>query len=488
MEGIGPSRAGIVGGINELRAARGYGAIEPASPAPGGPRRNPFEGFGGGIKEKAEAISRLPREITGKRIFGKSVGDLAKEAAVSGAAGALFRIGLGSAGVGGIALGATAGAGVAGIMEIRRQAIENQQAHPERTALKEKLKSLNPHDKKRLVLAIGRGAVFGAAGGVVGGYLSETGFGEAVKGAFSRVGELKDAIGANFQTQVTEAPTSISAPIEGGRSGVIDVLGGALHNVGLKAHEITGIGVGEMPWDARTPGTPAPVSPPEPVAPAPVSPGQPLETTPLLLSNLTQNPEFATQVQAAVGSHLATSTEIASQFPDASEQVQQAVQHKMEALANQSFEQAAQEMANSGSDNLVAVIERGNELYSQVLTEQHDKLMEIAQQVLAQPAPDTSLAEAAVSSVANMPAEVFLQAGSNPWEVSKNILTEVLGRPPTNLEILEVTRELAKSSHIAVPQWNIDGVGFISDRQLPVGFKLIFDDSVKSMIKSIASK
>lgn len=214
-----------------------------------------------------ETLSRLPREITGYRILGKSVGDLAKEAAVSGAAGALFRIGLGSAGVGGIALGATVGAGVAGIMEIRRQAIENQRAHPERTALKEKLKSLNPHDKKKLVMAIGRGAVFGAAGGIIGGYLSETGFGEAVKGVFSRVGELKDAVmreeevvlvnGVDLQTPVlAEAPTSTPSPAGEGRPGAVDILGGAFHNVGLKIHETTGWGLpsGESaPTGAETP-------------------------------------------------------------------------------------------------------------------------------------------------------------------------------------------------------------------------------------------
>ncbi len=74
-----------------------------------------------------------------------------------------------------------------------------------------------------------------------------------------------------------------------------------------------------------------------------------------------------------------------------------------------------------------------------------------------------------------IPSEIFLEQGSNPWEVSRTYLGEILGRTPTNLEILTVTKELAKSSGISVPEWNIMGEGFLDHRNLPVGFKLIFN-------------
>lgn len=228
-----------------------------------------------------------------------------------------------------------------------------------------------------------------------------------------------------------------------------------------------------------------------PVSPTPTEvPSQvvaPPNVSEEIFTRVTEDPQFAERVQAAVGSHLATSTEIASQFPDASDQVQQAVQHKMEALANESFERAAHELASGGSGNIDEIIQRGNELYSQVLTEQHDKLMEAAQQVLAQPAPDTSL-DVASEAITNMPTEVILNSGSNPWEASAGYLRQALGREPSNEEILSVTKAVARSSGISVPQWGISGPGFIPDRQIPVGFKLLFDDNVKSVIKSIINK
>lgn len=187
-------------------------------------------------------LGRIPKEVMGFRIFGKSVGDLAKEAIGYGALGALFRIGLGTAGWQGFAVAAGAGAGVAAVKEIKRQYSENQAANLDRTALKQKLKSLGPHDKVRLGKAIIKGAAFGAAGGIVGVYLAETGFGEAVKGAFGKAGEAAGTVGRwreSWQIPQSEAPLRDKPFI----SPVAEAIGGVFHNVGLKIHEPTGWGL-----------------------------------------------------------------------------------------------------------------------------------------------------------------------------------------------------------------------------------------------------
>lgn len=89
------------------------------------------------------------------------------------------------------------------------------------------------------------------------------------------------------------------------------------------------------------------------------------------------------------------------------------------------------------------------------------------------------LAEAAVT-----PDSISLPAGSNPWNEVSKYLEGNLGRPPTNAEIMEITKIVAKESDIKVPAWGIDG-GHL-DTQLPPGYKLVFDDKVKSAIQRLS--
>lgn len=89
----------------------------------------------------------------------------------------------------------------------------------------------------------------------------------------------------------------------------------------------------------------------------------------------------------------------------------------------------------------------------------------------------------AAPDLAKIPEMVPLPPGSNPWEMSSGFLREVLGREPTNAEILEVTKTLCRESNISVPGWGIEGE--VDHTKLPVGFKLVFNDNVRKVIGGI---
>lgn len=85
--------------------------------------------------------------------------------------------------------------------------------------------------------------------------------------------------------------------------------------------------------------------------------------------------------------------------------------------------------------------------------------------------------------LAKMPEVIPLPPGSNPWvEVSK-YGASYLGRPLTDQETLNITRELAKQSGIAVPGWDLK-LG-MDHTKLPVGFKLIFNGPVKKLLEEM---
>jgi len=237
-----------------------------------------------------EKLSNLPREVTSFKILGKSVGDLAKEAAMSSIAGGFFKIGFGAVGVGGIAVGGVAvgpiavgslaGGGVSGLMEIRRQAIENQTAHPERQRIFEKIKSINPNDKKKVVMAFGRGAAFGTVGGIVGSeWFGNTGAGQLVRGGFSKVGET---VGGSF------------SGLGGVARGAADAAGGAKDAVG-GWKDTWGLPVPPRPQVAL------PVSPevtlPSPILEAPAG-------APEAVAKIYQDPEFIKGANEIIGRHL----------------------------------------------------------------------------------------------------------------------------------------------------------------------------------------
>lgn len=91
----------------------------------------------------------------------------------------------------------------------------------------------------------------------------------------------------------------------------------------------------------------------------------------------------------------------------------------------------------------------------------------------------------AQSALDSFGGSVSLQAGSNPWEVSANIL-KTMGVEPTPGQIMQLDKVLSSENSIGVPDWGIKGT--IDARNLPVGFKLNLTDVVKKTALEIASK
>lgn len=78
------------------------------------------------------------------------------------------------------------------------------------------------------------------------------------------------------------------------------------------------------------------------------------------------------------------------------------------------------------------------------------------------------------------PVELELAPGSTPWETAREYLRVTLGREPTQLEIMAVTKELCAQSGIAVDEWGLKKG--VNQRLLRPGYKLIFNQSVKDIV------
>lgn len=101
--------------------------------------------------------------------------------------------------------------------------------------------------------------------------------------------------------------------------------------------------------------------------------------------------------------------------------------------------------------------------------------------------PATPPAVPIPADLARLPDIVDLPSGSNPWNETTKYLETVLGRTPTNAEILQVGRTLCQASNIAVPEWGIPGKTLAT--QLLPGSKLNFGASaVKTAITGIMNK
>lgn len=443
MEGPSSTPPDIVAGINALRAERGLGSVSSAV---------------GSERPLWETLSRLPREITSYQILGKSVGDLAKEVVVSGAAGALFRIGLGSAGVGGIGLAAAVGGGVMGIKEHYKHTNETwQRMRAEqgvaRLGAGDTLKGFfNPDEKRKITLAIGRGAMFGAAGGVVGGFISETGVGEAVKGAFDQAGQFKDKMLEKAGAVTTSGYTVTVTPVESGA-------------------QAAPTAPTETPTSVPPTSTVEPSDTPTTV-PSPSPTGTPVPPASTDIAPLRDKPIIGPVADVIGGGfhNLGLRVQEVGEF---------IAEHRPGAPGEGQEVGGIETPAPAPSPTAVpAATPEPSPVAPPVEPEVPPAP---AEALTAQPLP-ADISE----RLAQMPQEISLERGSSPWQTSEQYLKEILGRNPTNSEIVAVTKELAKASAISVPKWNISGEGFTDHRKLPVSFKLIFNDDVKSVIERIA--
>jgi hypothetical protein len=78
---------------------------------------------------------------------------------------------------------------------------------------------------------------------------------------------------------------------------------------------------------------------------------------------------------------------------------------------------------------------------------------------------------------------IALAEGENPWSVTERVITEQLGRAPTNAEITQIDKMVSAASDISVPEWGISGS--VDHQHLPVGYELTFTPDILSAIQAL---
>lgn len=439
--------------------------------SPGGIRRM---NTGEDIPPRANVLAEVDRGLTAReklaqlmnrKVLGMVVGDVAIGAVGGAAARMALDMVLGIAG--GPLAGGVMGGIKGGVGEWFKQSREIA-ASGDRLSFKENLKR---HNGGRIALAAGRGAIIGAAGGALGGYIieqvSQTEWGQqAGKFIVDRAGEFARTTSTQNAIQRLGAFAKETLPFFKGApssSGLPSVEATATATVPIiSADEAARIALGEPPA-AETPA-PAEVpteypqmdlperdiydvaqAPAQPPAPAPAATA-PVPAAP--------SPEVGTPLPplpAAPGEVLLPpQPPVAPAAPLSPDIVQAPTAEPPTAAAPPEPPPAA---APEIQTNQVADIE-----------------------------PPPSISE----KIASLQNTIFLENGSNPWATTSQYLEQALSREPTPAEIMEVTKAVCRTSGINVPEWGIQGQ-FLHTR-LPVGFQLNFDDSVKGVIEKIANK
>ncbi len=98
-------------------------------------------------------------------------------------------------------------------------------------------------------------------------------------------------------------------------------------------------------------------------------------------------------------------------------------------------------------------------------------------------APEETVSTVAETGIESLPESVLLEQGENPWKMIEREMERVLERPPTNSEIMEITKEVARSSDISVPEWDVEGS--IDHTKLPPGYELRLGDNVRERINAM---
>lgn len=80
---------------------------------------------------------------------------------------------------------------------------------------------------------------------------------------------------------------------------------------------------------------------------------------------------------------------------------------------------------------------------------------------------------------------ISLPSGSNIWEESAKLI-EKFGGQASNQQILDIAKEICKTNNIQVPEWGLTEGTLATN--LPAGKTLVINDTVKSLLKSIINK
>lgn len=436
-----------------------------------------FEKVTGGVKLGAERASHLTNAVVSKaaniKIFGQNLKtntiDYAlhhKKEIVTGAVTGAVAGGLGKAavrgvltGTGGFLVAAGAGAGggalAGGVKEYlkQREGIQINEAEKALiiSGLKNEFRRIRGADKKKIRDAAVRGAIVGAIGGLVGAEITD----------FVANNEWVQEQIAKIRVLEIRLPEVKIPQFEGTAP---SVPGGFAPD--FPALETTPFPTAEV--------TPVPAAPTlEPIAtPGPVAaPTATVEATAVAPTAVPTAEATPTPTVTPIPTETPTPVPTGTPTPEASPGPPPAVQPP-----------AAPELAPAPPASELAAA-------PPVVAPEASPATPPTSPVTAEPAsvpPGGGLAvaqpevPAPPAELATLPEQIPLPAGSNPWEVTDRYLHDILGRDPTNAEILQVTKEVCRQSNISVPNWEITGE--IDHRKLPVNYKLIFNDPVKKLI------
>lgn len=420
-------------------------------------------------EELATLGGSITARLSSAKILGQSLPDFLVGMIAGGATKEAARLALSIAGVGGLPFAAGAGAlaggvsgGVREYLRQRREGIvieEDAEIAGIRAKLKNEFKRLGAADKTKLRNAAVRGAIFGAVGGIAGGVIVDFVHGQFFEQAPTVAPGETPTPTATATTTPTATETITPAP-----EGAVLVQPTPTEPTPTVAQLPTETAT-VTPTEAPTqtpPTTPTETPTPTPTEVATASEPQPQVVAPT--APMEQIPEqiAAPKVESVTleaGSNPWTKmqdylTENLGRPPQVSE-IRQAV---TTALSENNILDATKIPAGT-SLNISGV----NQLVGQILAEQP-------------PIP---------VDLAASPEDIFLSGGSTPWNEVAEYLEDVLGRKPTSAEILKAAKEVCRQSNIAVPNWGVEGN--FPHTNLPAGFRLIFNQPVKSLIAKMAA-
>lgn len=416
-----------------------------------------FSGRKPNLTEMAILTKRTAQNLGEKRVFGQKLSDMLGDAiagaVVSQASKTAVRIAFSASGVGitqMAILGAVGGGSSAVVKEYMRQRRSYNETTYQANLLSEIKHKLKIQDGRAIAIAGCRGIAMGAAGAVVANTVIGT-----IAEVFSNNEWIQTHVVATTKKAGNAVWGSISDTIESAKEVKLPELKIPeiktpeikLPQVSEEVNQVQE-NFGETPQSAKSisfPETPtAPTSPPAETL-VPTTPGESLDPSPPKPS--------APQLDTGTAPDSAPKPQWDGETPVSPENA-----------------------------NTLESLQPPDQLSSDIKAPSPQTTPPgVVGETLSQPDIPTSLQEA----LDKLPPSIPLEAGSNPWNTTSDYLEQVLGRKPTPAEIMAVTKELCKSSNIAVPEWSISGE--FSHTKLPIGFMLNFDDNVRNAVLIIAA-
>lgn len=410
--------------------------------------------------------------LSNVRVLGQPLLDLVVGGIAGAGAKEVAKFGFAIAGVGGLpvaaGVGAVAGGAGAVVREYLKQRGEGITIEEDTTVtgirakLKNEFRRIQAADKTRLRNAAIRGVVFGAVGGVVGGVIADKLSEELAKVQWPEIQgpQINHQVGAEPTATPTESltPTPTGTPVPA---------------------ETTAAAGAPAPTETPTPtptetATPTPVTTPEATA-TPLPQAETPPSAPPPPEAPAQPPAEAQEAMKTPPDKVAVpeTAQETFQIPAGSNPWVEVDKYLIENLdrnpTNQEIRQAVTRLLTENSITDATKIPAGSELQIGSVKEYLGQILSEQPQITAE--------------LATAPEAISLPSGSNPWSETSEYLEDVLGRKPSNAEILKVTQEVCRQSNISVPAWNIAGANL--DTQLPPGFRLNFNQSAKNVISSL---